>query len=241
MIQFPLAIASFYTLPNRESPIKVSSCTKTLSSSYSRLKGTDLNTVLQHPPSAGSINPPLTSIVASIPANHFENAPISVVTWRGVLTKLATNQSLHLIAARYKNVVYIRQAEPPSDFFHPAEEWGRVFETIVVDNSLEKDHEFCTVFTTKLNGIKLFYGAEMDCVDENGKYLEIKTSKYLQKEEERRQFQRYKMPRFWAQSYLVGIERVLVGFRSKDGVVIDIKWLDVKEMGNIVQGKVKLH
>lgn len=46
----------------------------------------------------------------------------------------------------------------------------------------------------------------------------MKTSKMIMTERDRFSFERYKLIKFWSQSYLAGVPRVVVGFRDEEGI-----------------------
>ena len=84
--------------------------------------------------------------------------------------------------------------------------------------------EFCCVLRLGLDRLRILMGAEMDCevVESDEKpsyYIELKTNKLLRQPRERNTFERFKLLKFWLQSYLAGVRRIYVGFRDQHGVV----------------------
>ena len=67
-------------------------------------------------------------------------------------------------------------------------------------------------------------------------YVELKTSALLT---QRRQhsFERYKLPKFWAQSFLLNVPTVVVGFRTEDGEVQKLQSFKTLEIPKLVRGK----
>lgn len=63
----------------------------------------------------------------------------------------------------------------------------------------------------------------------NVKFIELKTNRII---ETGRQdvFFRKKLLRWWCQSFLVGIENILCGFRTNNGKVIDLKRYKVSDL-----------
>lgn len=53
----------------------------------------------------------------------------------------------------------------------------------------------------------------MDCVDEQGRMVELKTSMVIRGARDEQRFEE-KMLRFYMQSFLLGVGRVVVGFRD---------------------------
>lgn len=49
------------------------------------------------------------------------------------------------------------------------------------------------------------------------KYIELKTSRVVDSERTQNSFTKYKVMKFWAQSFLLGVEKVVVGFRDDNG------------------------
>jgi hypothetical protein len=47
---------------------------------------------------------------------------------------------------------------------------------------------------------------------------ELKTNKLLNTEKDIVSFERYKLIKFWAQAFIAGIPRVVVGYRDDDGI-----------------------
>jgi RAT1-interacting protein len=48
--------------------------------------------------------------------------------------------------------------------------------------------------------------------------MELKTNKIINTEKEQFGFERYKLLKFWAQSFIIGIPEVVVGFRDHAGI-----------------------
>jgi hypothetical protein len=67
-------------------------------------------------------------------------------------------------------------------------------------------------------------------------YVELKTSALLT---ERRQhsFERYKLLKFWAQSFLLNVPTIVVGFRTDDGQVKKLQAFKTLEIPKLVRGK----
>ena len=67
------------------------------------------------------------------------------------------------------------------------------------------------------------YGGEVDCVvtNKDGKqnYIELKTSRLLQYARQIANFKQFKLIKWWAQSYLIGIPDIVCGFRDDNGIV----------------------
>ena len=80
---------------------------------------------------------------------------------------------------------------------------------------IDANDEYVGLFNCKLGDHRLAVAAEIDCVDDSGGYVELKTNKLLASKRLVGTFERFKMFKFWVQSYLVGTPRVIVGFRDE--------------------------
>ena len=80
---------------------------------------------------------------------------------------------------------------------------------------VDANDEYVGLFNCKLGDHRLAVAAEIDCVDDGGTYVELKTNKLLASKRLVGTFERFKMFKFWVQSYLVGTPRVIVGFRDE--------------------------
>jgi len=93
--------------------------------------------------------------------------------------------------------------------------------------------EFCTVVRLKMNSHAIILGAEIDCFDakppiHNSKvtqlpgldsYVELKTFKMIDSDKADWNWRRYKLLRFWIQSFLVGVPSIVCGFKNDKGIV----------------------
>ncbi|XP_077536456.1 decapping and exoribonuclease protein-like [Haemaphysalis longicornis] len=131
--------------------------------------------------------------------------------------------------------------------------WGYKFEQFMgacepdgkpdVLEVLDENDECCIVVRSCLESHSLLMGAEVDCFDplalqrcrfadgsSTAGYVELKTSAPCLVEYQASKFRRYKFLRWWAQCFLVGIPRVICGFRDEAGIVRCVEEFDVLEM-----------
>ncbi|KAG1191678.1 hypothetical protein G6F36_002159 [Rhizopus arrhizus] len=99
--------------------------------------------------------------------------------------------------------------------------------------------QYCVVVKTRLGNNSIIMGAEVDCCrdvkpsnpsEQLSNYVELKTSRVIETERHSYSFQRYKLLKFWAQSFLVGIPRVICGFRDDDGRIVKVEQFKTLEM-----------
>ncbi|XP_072175241.1 decapping and exoribonuclease protein-like [Diadema setosum] len=131
--------------------------------------------------------------------------------------------------------------------------WGYKFEQYVtsddgktasVDTSkpVNCNEAFCCVVQTKLGSHSLIYNGEVDCkinrpgAEPPANYVELKTSRKWYTDNNERNFYRYKLLKWWAQSYLLGVPEVVCGFRDDDGVVRHLKSFRTSDMPRSARG-----
>ena len=93
---------------------------------------------------------------------------------------------------------------------------------------------------TRLNKNSLVFGAEVDCCTlKDGKviapdsYIELKTSRIIESPRQMRNFANFKMKKFWAQSYLAGVPKIICGMRDDDGIVRELQDYKTLELPKI--------
>ncbi|KAK3846263.1 MAG: RAI1 like PD-XK nuclease-domain-containing protein [Linnemannia gamsii] len=115
-----------------------------------------------------------------------------------------------------------------------------------LDGIVDTNLQYCTVARTKIGSNSIIMGAEVDCTSEPKKapphnplsnYIELKTSRVISNAREQNSFERHKLLKFWAQSFLPGIPTIIVGFRDDDGNVITVKNFKTMEIPRLVRGK----
>ncbi|KAG0244833.1 hypothetical protein BGX31_008510 [Mortierella sp. GBA43] len=115
-----------------------------------------------------------------------------------------------------------------------------------LDGIANTNIQYCTVARTKLGRHSVIMGAEVDCTSEPKKplphnplanYIELKTSRIISNARERNNFEKYKLIKFWAQSFLPGIPTIIVGFRDDDGNVVTVETFKTMEIPRLVRGK----
>ena len=67
------------------------------------------------------------------------------------------------------------------------------------------------------------------------RYVELKTNRILDYPRQEVNFKRFKLLKWWAQSYLIGINQVVCGFRDDDGIVHKLRDYAVSDMPNQCQ------
>ncbi|KPP78192.1 decapping and exoribonuclease protein-like [Scleropages formosus] len=103
---------------------------------------------------------------------------------------------------------------------------------------------FCTVVQTRLGPHKLLFSGEVDCRDPDplappapSCYIELKTSAEIRMPKQRRNFLRYKLLKWWAQSFLPGVPRIIAGFRDSDGTVVSVETYHTSTIPQIIKSE----
>jgi RAT1-interacting protein len=140
--------------------------------------------------------------------------------------------------------------------------WGYKFETIsmlpdvpsrtpqtVIDNrakAVVSNHaQHCSIVRTAIGSNTLVLGGEVDGLshpklsdpDAPIPWVELKTSEELPPGAQYRDVLKYerKLLKFWAQSFLLGVPKVIVGFRSKEGILRAIDTYDTARIPGMVR------
>ncbi|CAE7068512.1 unnamed protein product [Rhizoctonia solani] len=101
--------------------------------------------------------------------------------------------------------------------------------------------QFCSVVKTKLGAERMILGGEVDCCKDRytGKpntYVELKTSMVIRNAQDEERFER-KLLKFWAQSFLLGIPEIVVGFRTHQGRISTLQTFETLALPRMVRGK----
>lgn len=126
--------------------------------------------------------------------------------------------------------------------------WGYKFEQYMssdkpdgipdVTKPVNEREELCVVFRAKLNNHCLLFGAEMDGVKSTSvinncselaetQFIELKTSRCIETARQNQNFKRFKLVKWWSQSFLVGTSQIVCGFRDDWGMVHKLENFEV--------------
>jgi RAT1-interacting protein len=103
----------------------------------------------------------------------------------------------------------------------------------------------CSVVKTKLGEHALILGGEVDCQlddkvpnDPARNYVELKTSlDTFNNQRARRTFERFKLLRMYVQSFLLGIPRIIVGYRTEEGGIRRLETLETLQIPRMIRQK----
>ncbi|EAS37270.3 rai1 protein [Coccidioides immitis RS] len=163
----------------------------------------------------------------------------------------------------YKNAqkkIQLEQRMPPGA---PSQDrmmyWGYKFETLsLIDEPWDavsretiesREHkivnnnsQYCSVVRTGIGGVKLVIGGEVDAVwdckpdrkDDPINWVELKTSAEIRNDRDMLKFER-KLLKFWAQSFLLGVPKIVVGFRNEHGILQRLEEFQTHEIPGFVK------
>ncbi|PWN37081.1 RAI1-domain-containing protein, partial [Meira miltonrushii] len=190
-----------------------------------------------------------------------------LITWRGMMTKLCTvlyedQQGFEMNVMMLNGTLYIeehvgeakladrRRSKEGSEGSKRNGYYGYSFEswtchswrergqgTNAWDGDVNTNVQWCLVVKTKLGSMRLILGGEVDAVDPvSNAPIEVKTSRDIRSAKDEEFFEK-KMLRFYMQSFLLGIQKVIVGFRDHRGFLVTNQEMDTLAMPRAVRGK----
>jgi len=201
----------------------------------------------------------------ALASGELDSLHTDLVCYRGLLTTLLCSpyegkEGWEVTAAKWRGTLYLRQQETEERRRQREREterqktmssWGYKFEQYLTSTTpkaspdtsvpVNENEEFCCLFRSKVGGLSLVYGAEMDAYEsqeevQSGdrlkpeKFVEMKTSRIVENERQDRTFRRFKILKWWAQSFLVGTQEVLCGWRDDNGMVWNLESFKVREL-----------
>jgi RAT1-interacting protein len=106
--------------------------------------------------------------------------------------------------------------------------------------------QYCSIVRTGIGSHSIVLGGEVDAVkgekpeglDHSIPYVELKTSENFRANDSRaaEKFEK-KMCRFWAQSFLLGVPTIIIGFRSPHGILERIEEWETQRIPGFVQNR----
>lgn len=111
-------------------------------------------------------------------------------------------------------------------------------ETEVVNNAAQ----YCSIVKTGIGSSSMVLGGEVDAIwdakpddpEAPINWVELKTNEQPQSDADLLKYER-KLLKHWAQSFLLGVPKIIVGFRSRDGILLRHEEMDT----NAIPGTVK--
>ncbi|XP_045884839.1 decapping and exoribonuclease protein [Micropterus dolomieu] len=178
-------------------------------------------------------------------------------------TPYETREGWLLAVTRFKGTLYISEVETEAarkereNRTGRHEEmmyWGYKFEQYTCADNVHSladpggvvntNEAFCTVVQTRLEDHRLLFSGEVDCRDKDPNapappacYVELKTSAEICTPKQRSNLHRFKLLKWWAQSFLPGVPRVVAGFRDHEGVVVAVETFPISKISHLIKNE----
>lgn len=102
--------------------------------------------------------------------------------------------------------------------------------------------QYCSIVTTGIGGTSMILGGEVDAVmgakpdnpDDAIPWVELKTAQQPVTQKDDVKYER-KLLKFWAQSFLLGVPKIVVGFRSPDGHLLKLVEHETQKIPSVVK------
>jgi RAT1-interacting protein len=187
----------------------------------------------------------------------------NLITWRGMMTKLCTvlyedRQDWEMNAMMVGETLFLEEhvgEKQRADKARQEEDsrmkrfgyYGYSFESWTCsqerrprdpwDGNVNTNVQWCSIIKTKLGDSRCILAGEVDAVDAHTeKPIEVKTSMSIKNDRDAERFET-KMLRFYMQSFLLGISKVVVGFRDHRGYLVTHQDFETLAMPRAVRGK----
>lgn len=115
------------------------------------------------------------------------------------------------------------------------------------DDIVNSNIQYCSIVRTGIGSTSLILGGEVDCImgekptnaDDPIPWIELKTTAEPPNSSQREQQKsERKLLKFWAQSFLIGVPKVIVGYRTQDGHLTRIEELETRKIpGQVLRGQ----
>ncbi|MCJ1375485.1 decapping endonuclease targeting mRNA [Loxospora ochrophaea] len=126
----------------------------------------------------------------------------------------------------------------PSPWDDTSREFIESREDLVVNNHAQ----YCSIVKTGIGKAKMILGGEVDAVwdckpsnpDQPIKWVELKTSAEIHNDKDMLKYER-KLLKFWIQSFLLGVPKIVVGFRDRHGFLQRLEELQTQDIPSLVK------
>jgi RAT1-interacting protein len=108
-----------------------------------------------------------------------------------------------------------------------------------------ESEEFCCMFESRMGDLSVLYGAEMDGIRATGdctdfdlnqqEWVEVKAKLRESHPRQVTSYHKFKARNWWCQSFLVGIDRIVVGVRNEAGIVEAIEEVSLRTLKHLGQ------
>ncbi|CAM1508299.1 Fc.00g051470.m01.CDS01 [Cosmosporella sp. VM-42] len=125
----------------------------------------------------------------------------------------------------------------PAPWAETSREFIENRENEIVNNNAQ----YCSIVRTGIGKTILCLGGEVDAIWDSKpaqkgapiNWVELKTSAEIRHSGDMENFHR-KLMKYWIQSFLLGVPKIIVGFRTRDGVLVDINEIETQKIPETV-------
>lgn len=192
------------------------------------------------------------------PFSKLDSWEMNITCFQGTLF-IEENHTKKLLSRDYQQHGRIQPSHQPSQDIMSY--WGYKFETLSLIpqtwNPMSREYiesrhtqivnnhaQYCSIVRTGFGKVKMVLGGEVDAVWDKKpedpslptNWVELKTSAEIHNERDQIKFER-KLMKFWAQSFLLGVSRIIVGFRDQQGILRRLEQLETQKIPEIVQSQ----
>ncbi|KIM94872.1 hypothetical protein OIDMADRAFT_106473 [Oidiodendron maius Zn] len=154
----------------------------------------------------------------------------------------------------YKARSQMRQSQQVPQPGRPSQDmmsfWGYKFETLCLlpdtwgntpreyienreNETVNNYAQYCSVVKTGIGNTTIVLGGEVDAGNP-ANWVELKTSVDIRNDRDMVAYER-KLMKFWIQSFLLGVPKIIVGFRTQDGILKRIEEMDTASIPGTVK------
>ncbi|XP_069800023.1 decapping and exoribonuclease protein-like isoform X2 [Dendropsophus ebraccatus] len=177
-------------------------------------------------------------------------------------TPYETNEGWIMTVTLFKGTLYINGRETPAAYKNRKERpkyvekllySGYKFESYICADSpggaprprdvVNTNEAFCSVLQGQLASHSFLVSGEVDCKDPSSPdpsppscYVELKTNFQLLSAQQHYNFRRYKLLKWWSQSFLLGIPVIIAGFRNPQGRIGSLQKFRTSEIPYLARG-----
>ncbi|KYQ88571.1 hypothetical protein DLAC_11304 [Tieghemostelium lacteum] len=194
----------------------------------------------------------LKCVLDTLIKNQFNSSKVNFVTYRNNLNKIfgsfMSNDKWEMDIEKIDETIYlgvILDQEPPSsdnELHYKSIYAGYKFEDL--SRQIDSPYQYCSISRTKLLKNEIILASEIDCYKqkENLKdgvynmddYVELKTCKEIVDHKGAFVYKKFKLFKFWLQSYLAGVRKIVVAMHS-DFVIKSVKELNTLEIPSLTK------
>lgn len=192
----------------------------------------------------------------TLPYNLKDDITLNIVAYDGSLF-ITTDESIEI---QKRELEQQQQQQQQDDYRQRCEYSGYKFETVAtlpkpwnevsrnaIDNRLKKTvnnyEQYVSVVKTGIGNVNILLAGEVDCIwdyiPENNKnisshYVELKTSKIIEHPGQVKTFEK-KLFRTWAQCFLLGVRKIIYGFRDDNLILKSVEIFKTDEIPLLIK------